>query len=130
MTEDKFADLKFDPRRIGEEISHATGGFRQAPGQDRIALVVVPAQDILGVELRTVRDFQFALAPASGRADAFGRESRPASRFISLLEKQHPRALFRSHESGHETAPPGADDDDIAIQVFHGTSNRHGREII
>jgi hypothetical protein len=86
MTKGKLADLKLDPRRVGQEIGHAPGSFREPLGQDGIALVVVPAQDILGVECRTVGDFQLALAPAAGGADAFGRESGPASRFVGLLQ--------------------------------------------
>ena len=79
-----------------------------------ITLVVVPAQDILGVEFRTVDDIQLALPAAAGGADAFGRKSGPASRFVRLLQQQHTRALFRRHQRGHETAPSGADDEDIA----------------
>ena len=132
MTKGKLADVKFDPCHIGQEIGHAPGSFREPLGQDWITLVVVPAQDILGVEFRTVGDLQLALPAAAGGADALGGESSPASRFVSLLQQEHPRALFRRHESSHETAPSGTDDEDIAvdrIQLRHRTSKQLGHNI-
>jgi hypothetical protein len=36
-----------------------------------------------------------------------------------------PRALLGRHERRHQPAAAGADDDDIAIYVLHGTSKEH-----
>ncbi len=84
-------------------------------GQRRIALVVVSPQDILRVALRTVHDFQLALRSTACRADALRRKSRPASRLVGLLKQQNLCALFGRHQSRHQPAPPGADDNDTAL---------------
>ena len=113
MAKGKLAELKFDTDNISQEIGHPPGDFRQTLGQDGIALVVVPTQYILRVQLGTVVDFRLALRSTSSSADTLGRESRATSRFVRLFKKQDLCPFLRGHQSGHEAAPPGTDDDDI-----------------
>src|SRR5215831_16637996 len=110
MSEGKLTDLKLDAGFIGKKISYSPGGFREPPDYDDIALAVVALQNILRIDRG---------------ANPLGRKSRSAAWLIGFLEQQHPRALLGGHERRHQPAPAGADDNDIAIYVLHGTSGEH-----